>query len=122
MQTPLLFFDLGGGEIFLIVLVIIMFFGSKKIPELARGLGKGIKEFKNAAQDIQREINDSSKDFGSIKDKVSVKKQVEELLKDSQKEAIPENDSPIINQPENIINRSEINSEKPSDIDIKENN
>jgi sec-independent protein translocase protein TatA len=39
---------LGGGEIFLLVLVLLIFFGGKKIPELARGLGKGIKEFKDA--------------------------------------------------------------------------
>jgi len=39
---------LGGGEIFLLVLVILIFFGGKRIPELARGLGKGIKEFKDA--------------------------------------------------------------------------
>jgi sec-independent protein translocase protein TatA len=52
----LLFFDIGGGEIFLILLIILLFFGSKKIPDLARGLGKGIREFKNAAGDVQREI------------------------------------------------------------------
>lgn len=39
---------LGGGEIFLLVVVILIFFGGKRIPELARGLGKGIKEFKDA--------------------------------------------------------------------------
>ncbi len=57
----LLFFSLGGGEIFIILLVILLFFGSKKIPELARGLGKGIREFKDATNDIQREIQDSAK-------------------------------------------------------------
>jgi sec-independent protein translocase protein TatA len=57
----LLFFNLGGGEIFIILLVILLFFGSKKIPELARGLGKGIREFKDAASNIQQEIHDSSK-------------------------------------------------------------
>jgi sec-independent protein translocase protein TatA len=57
----LLFFNLGGGEIFVVLLVILLFFGSKKIPELARGLGKGIREFKDATNDIQREIQDSAK-------------------------------------------------------------
>ena len=39
---------LGGGEIFILVVVILIFFGGKRIPELARGLGKGIREFKDA--------------------------------------------------------------------------
>ena len=39
---------LGGGEIFLLVVVILILFGGKRIPELARGLGKGIREFKDA--------------------------------------------------------------------------
>ena len=39
---------MGGTEIFLIILVVLLFFGGKRIPELAKGLGKGIKEFKDA--------------------------------------------------------------------------
>lgn len=46
---------LGAGEIFLIILVILLIFGGKKIPELARGLGKGIREFKNASSGIDEE-------------------------------------------------------------------
>ncbi len=44
----MLLWTLGGTEIFLIVFVILLLFGAKRIPELARGFGKGIKEFKNA--------------------------------------------------------------------------
>ncbi len=40
--------SLGGGEIFLILLIVLLFFGAKRIPSLAKGLGKGIKEFKDA--------------------------------------------------------------------------
>ena len=40
---------LGGGEIFLIAMVLLLLFGGKKIPELMRGLGKGIREFKSAS-------------------------------------------------------------------------
>jgi sec-independent protein translocase protein TatA len=40
---------IGGTEIFLIILVILLFFGGKRIPELAKGLGKGIREFKDAS-------------------------------------------------------------------------
>jgi sec-independent protein translocase protein TatA len=57
----LLFFNLGGGEIFIVLLIVLLFFGSKKIPELARGLGKGIREFKDASNNIQREINESTR-------------------------------------------------------------
>ena len=57
--NPLLFFNLGGGEIFMIVFLVLLLFGSKKIPELARGLGKGIRYFKEATSDVQNEINDS---------------------------------------------------------------
>jgi sec-independent protein translocase protein TatA len=62
MQSTLLFLNLGGGEMVVIFLVIILFFGSNKIPELARGLGKGIREFKNATSGVQREIEESMKE------------------------------------------------------------
>jgi len=54
---------LGGWEILLILMVLLIFFGAKKIPELAKGLGKGIKEFKNATNEIKDEIEDSVKDL-----------------------------------------------------------
>ncbi len=47
---------LGAQEMVLIVLVILIFFGAKKIPELARGLGKGVSEFKKGMSDIQTEL------------------------------------------------------------------
>lgn len=59
MGSPLLFLNLGGGEIFIILVVVLMLFGSKKIPELARGLGRGIREFKDAANGVQRELERS---------------------------------------------------------------
>ncbi|QJX46284.1 twin-arginine translocase TatA/TatE family subunit [Hymenobacter taeanensis] len=61
MNTPFFLFlgDLGGGEIMLIMVVILIFFGANKIPELARGLGKGIREFKDASREIRSEIENS---------------------------------------------------------------
>ena len=58
MHTPLFLFlgDLGGGELMLIMVVILIFFGANKIPELARGLGKGIREFKDASREIRSEV------------------------------------------------------------------
>jgi sec-independent protein translocase protein TatA len=106
----LLFFNIGGGELFFIVLFIIMFFGSKKIPELARGLGKGIKELKNATNDIQQEIKDSTKDITKIKDSINVEKQVKDLILNSEDKKTEEKDffeeePPQPTQP-NTISRS----------------
>ncbi len=81
MNTILLFGMPGGAELFFIVLVVIMLFGSKKIPELARGLGKGMREIKNATGDIQREISEGAREVNSMKDKVNVEKQVKDLIK-----------------------------------------
>jgi|SRR6476661_3699808 len=58
MQTPFVLFlgDIGGSELMLIMVVILVFFGANKIPELARGLGKGIREFKDASREIRSEL------------------------------------------------------------------
>jgi sec-independent protein translocase protein TatA len=56
-----MFGNLGAGEIILIVLVILILFGSKKIPELAQGIGKGMKEFKKALSDVEEEIKTTDK-------------------------------------------------------------
>ncbi|GAB1463326.1 Sec-independent protein translocase subunit TatA/TatB [Pedobacter sp.] len=57
-QVPLLeFLNMGGGEIMLIMIAILLLFGGKKLPELARGLGKGIREFKDASEGVKREIH-----------------------------------------------------------------
>ncbi|MDQ3395014.1 MAG: twin-arginine translocase TatA/TatE family subunit [Bacteroidota bacterium] len=63
MQTTMAFIGgLGGWEILLIILVLLIFFGAKKIPELARGLGKGIREFKDATKEIKDELEEGIKD------------------------------------------------------------
>ena len=49
--------SIGFSEILLIFLVVLLLFGAKRIPEVARGLGKGIKEFRKAASDVSSEIN-----------------------------------------------------------------
>ena len=57
-----MFGNLGAGEIILIVLVILLLFGAKKIPELAQGLGKGMKEFKKSLKDVEEEIKKTDDD------------------------------------------------------------
>src|SRR5262245_18721804 len=49
----------GGWELILIVAVVLILFGAKKLPELAKGLGQGIKEFKKASREVQEEINNA---------------------------------------------------------------
>ncbi len=53
--------NLGTTEILLIVLVVLIFFGAKKIPELAQGLGKGIREFKKATREIENDVTEEVK-------------------------------------------------------------
>ena len=57
MTTMLAVLGLGGWEVILILAVVLILFGAKKLPELAKGLGKGIKEFKNATKDVTEEMN-----------------------------------------------------------------
>ncbi|MDW8384288.1 MAG: twin-arginine translocase TatA/TatE family subunit [Flammeovirgaceae bacterium] len=58
----LLFGMPGGMEWVIIIFAILLFFGAKKIPELARGLGRGIREFKEATREIKEEIESASKE------------------------------------------------------------
>ena len=76
---------IGGPEIIIIVAVILLLFGGKKIPELARGIGKGIREFRNATEEseLAKDFKDIKKDFDGVK------KDVENL--DPRKNLMPEN-------------------------------
>ena len=62
VQPHLLF--ISGVEIAFILVFVLLVFGADKIPEIARGLGKGIRQVKEATNDIKKEINDSAKDQG----------------------------------------------------------
>ena len=55
-------FGLGGQELILILLIVLLLFGAQKLPELAKGLGKGIKEFKKAQSEIEEEFSKSMDD------------------------------------------------------------
>ncbi len=62
-NTLLEFLNMGGSEIMLILVVVLLLFGGKKLPELARGLGKGIREFKDASEGVKREIHRNINSF-----------------------------------------------------------
>jgi sec-independent protein translocase protein TatA len=57
MNVMFALFNLGGGEIILILALVLILFGAKKLPELAKGLGTGIKEFKKATRDVSEEMH-----------------------------------------------------------------
>jgi sec-independent protein translocase protein TatA len=60
MNATLLFLSgVGFQEILLIGLLVLVFFGAKKIPEFMKGLGKGVKEFKDAVKDVKKEVEDA---------------------------------------------------------------
>ena len=53
---------LGTNEIIIILVIVLLLFGGKKIPELMRGLGRGVREFKDAKDNVKREIEEGTKD------------------------------------------------------------
>ncbi|ADQ79536.1 twin-arginine translocation protein, TatA/E family subunit [Paludibacter propionicigenes WB4] len=55
-MNHLLFLNLGAGEIIIIALIVLLLFGGKKIPELMKGIGKGVKSFKEGLNEIETEI------------------------------------------------------------------
>jgi sec-independent protein translocase protein TatA len=58
---------IGMWEVVIIALVVLLLFGGKKIPELMKGLGKGVKSFKEGIKDVESEVNDIKKDIESEK-------------------------------------------------------
>ena len=63
---PLFLGSLGFWEILLIVLVFLLLFGGKKIPELMHGLGKGMKSFRQGLNEVEDEIKEATKEFDSV--------------------------------------------------------
>ena len=58
-MTPLFIGGIGMQEVLLIALVVLLFFGGKKIPELMKGLGKGVRSFKEGMNDIEKDVKDT---------------------------------------------------------------
>ena len=67
--STLLFLNIGTPELMLIMLVVLLLFGGSKLPELARGLGKGMREFKDASEGVKREIH---RNINAINDDLNV--------------------------------------------------
>ncbi|MCC6371858.1 MAG: twin-arginine translocase TatA/TatE family subunit [Bacteroidia bacterium] len=81
MNAFILFLNLGGGEVVLILFVILLLFGGKGIPGIARTLGKGIREFKDASNSIQKDIREST---GGLTDQIN--EHIQEVKKEIEKE------------------------------------
>lgn len=92
--------DFGAGELFIIALAILLLFGSKKIPDIARGLGKGVRELKDATQSIQREINSSMDDPFADAPKRATEPSVKE------EKPVEEKPVPVIASPPGAMPRS----------------
>ncbi len=75
MNSILLFFGLGGYEVIIVLFVVLLLFGGKKIPELMRGMGKGIREFNNARATIESELKEGMREAD---EKKMAEKKVEE--------------------------------------------
>lgn len=60
--------NLGTGEIVIIAFVVLLLFGGKKIPELMRGVGKGVRSFKDGMNDIEKQINADPEEDNAKKD------------------------------------------------------
>ncbi len=59
-----MFLFISGAEIFIILVIVVMLFGADKLPELARGLGKGMQQLKSATNEVKKEITESAKKQG----------------------------------------------------------
>lgn len=69
MRTLLFLQNFGAGEIIIVALVILLIFGGKKIPELMKGLGKGVKSFKEGLNEVENKIDDVNSDVKDTVDK-----------------------------------------------------
>lgn len=65
MNNLLFLSNVGTGEILIIALIVLLLFGGKKIPELMRGLGKGVKSFKDGMSDVEKEVKDIDNQISS---------------------------------------------------------
>jgi sec-independent protein translocase protein TatA len=76
-HSVLLFLNIGGPEMILIIFVALLLFGGEKLPEIARGLGKGIRDFKDASEGVKREITNQ---INSYEEKKTEEKAIQAAL------------------------------------------
>jgi len=102
------FLGMGGPEIMLIMVVILLLFGGKKLPELARGLGKGIRDFKDASEGVKREIHRNINSVGIVDDVNDMVKDIENdtrsesSVTSSEETSYPKPEAPVVANTEPI--------------------
>jgi sec-independent protein translocase protein TatA len=77
MNAMLAVFGIGGWEVILILAVVLILFGAKKLPDLAKGLGTGIKEFKKATREVTDEIQNAGNETPAPKAPVNTTAQIQ---------------------------------------------
>lgn len=97
-NTIYLFLNMGTPEIMLIMFAVLLLFGGKKLPELARGLGKGIREFKDASDGVKREIH---KNINSVNEGLEI-----------------DVNAPVTNTSTDHADQTSANNEHDLDIDV----
>jgi sec-independent protein translocase protein TatA len=96
-SSALLFLDIGGPELMLILFVALLLFGGDKLPDLARGLGKGIRDFKDASEGVKREIANQIDSYENKKAEEPV------AATTTTTEALPEHESEVITNPDHLV-------------------
>jgi len=82
-SSVLLFFEFTPPEIMLILFVVLLLFGGEKLPSLARGLGKGIRDFKDASEGVKREINNQIDNYDKKKGEAKTAEETPEIAEHS---------------------------------------
>lgn len=80
LGIPLFLSDVAGSEVIVIVLVVLLFFGSKSVPGIAKSLGQALYQIRNASNDLQQEIRKSGQDMKADLNIESILKETEETL------------------------------------------
>jgi sec-independent protein translocase protein TatA len=83
------FLNIGSSEMVLIVFVALLLFGGEKLPEIARGLGKGIRDFKDASEGVKREINNQINTYEEKREETKLNEQAEKAQEEAAKGELP---------------------------------
>lgn len=106
-----MFLFISGPEIFVVMLIVVMLFGADKIPEIAKGLGKGMRQLKDATNDIKREINESAEKQGIGADFKNIKKEINQV-----KDNISDISKPIKKELTDVVKDQGIDTNFTKDI------
>ncbi len=116
----LLFLNIGGPEMILIIFVALLLFGGEKLPEIARGLGKGIRDFKDASEGVKREITNQINNYEEKKPEPPVEEPKAELPAATTEDHLAVTEAETINH-ENATNPTPEPQGVPNTIPYNEN-